>query len=81
MNRSSIALSVCVVFVAGLGLAPARAVAGAVSGTSSYTQNCQWRCHLGIAKARVKACQNKAGQRRVVYWERMSVVCNPTEGH
>jgi hypothetical protein len=66
--------------VGGFGLTGTSAEAGRVPGTQSFTRNCQWICHPYIRKARAQTCQNKAGRRKMVYWERMPVACDPNEG-
>jgi hypothetical protein len=66
--------------LAGLSLTTTSAEAGKVRGTSAYNLKCEWICHPRIKKARAQTCQNSAGKRKMVYWERMPVACNPNEG-
>lgn len=72
------AFALSTALILGFGLTSAEA--GRVPGTQSFTKNCQWICHPYIKKARAQTCQNRAGKRKMVYWERMPVPCDPNEG-
>jgi hypothetical protein len=45
-----------------------------------YNLKCEWICHPKIKKARAQSCENRSGKGKIVYWEKMPVVCNPIEG-
>ncbi len=52
---------------------------GKIGGSGGFTLKCTWACHPKIKKARAQYCFNKKGQKKLVYWESMSVRCGNTE--
>jgi hypothetical protein len=79
MKTFAIAGTLAVVTLATV-VSPSTAKTSHVSGTSAYSQKCKWICHPSIKKARAKTCENKAGNRRLVYVEGMGVACNHRVG-
>jgi hypothetical protein len=46
----------------------------------NYTVKCRWECSRTFARARIKTCENRAGKRKTVNFERMGVKCDPSVG-
>ena len=65
------------VAVFGMSLPAAAKTYGTIGGSGAHTRKCTWICHPRIKKARAQTCANKAGKRKIVYWESMPVRCDP----
>ncbi len=52
---------------------------GKIGGSGAYKHNCTWSCHPRIKNARAQYCRNKAGQKKLVYWESTGGRCGRTE--